>query len=712
MMSLGKIETKTQEVVFLGTVLLSVSLVLGTLFYIYLNPDKFISLTGSLGGHGLKKICESFGLGVFILSWGIFTWGQYTIRMFPTFVDIKSGFVRISLNLVAKIYIAVLVSTYLVIGSKSLKIAGPKNFGHGIGGIIGEFLGGLLFVKFGIYGSLLLLTLLVMVVGVISGRFHLVNAIYEIQDVLGRLKAYTFNGFREIYSRLNSGYVYEAAVVEERLPHEMRAVQLAERRMSANTPVEYFTEEKIPQNELVEEIEEIAETVTVKEAPKKKVTAKKETPKKKTTAKKKLPKSPEVVNEEESTEEESIEEESAEGLNFRVKVVKKAYPKADKSLLKKPVKYKQLTAKQIAEKSKELEERLESFNVSGKVENVYPGIRLTMFEVKPDVGVKVSKFQALSDDLALLLGASSIRILAPIPGKSTIGIEIPNKSPGLLTFSELLPGLTKDKKMALPVAMGKDVYNEVITSDLAKMPHLLVSGTTGSGKSVFINSLVCSLLFSKSPRELQFLMIDPKMIELTPYNGLPHMLQPVITNVEKAKDMLVWAEQEMDRRYEQLAELGAKNIESFNTKIKGSSKKNMEKRIGKEISWNWDTMPYIVIIVDELADLMITQGKEVEIPITRIAQKARACGIHMVLATQRPSSDIVTGLIKTNFPTRVAFKVSSNIDSRTILDQTGAEKLLGNGDMLVVPNGKTVQRMQASFLSEEEVVKVVKSLKK
>jgi DNA segregation ATPase FtsK/SpoIIIE, S-DNA-T family len=225
-----------------------------------------------------------------------------------------------------------------------------------------------------------------------------------------------------------------------------------------------------------------------------------------------------------------------------------------------------------------------------------------------------------------------------------------------------------------------------------------------------MNSLISGLIFHKSPKELRFLMIDPKMIELSPYNGIPHLLKPVVTDVEEAKDLLLWAEAEMDRRYQIFSEMQAKNIISFNQSIKKSSKRSVEGRLGKKINWDFNEMPYIVIVIDELADLMLTQRNEVERPITRIAQKARAAGIHMVMATQRPSSDIVTGLIKTNFPTRVSFKVSSNVDSRTILDQPGAEKLLGNGDMLYMAQGKAIERLQGSYMSEDEVKKVVRSV--
>lgn len=266
--------------------------------------------------------------------------------------------------------------------------------------------------------------------------------------------------------------------------------------------------------------------------------------------------------------------------------------------------------------------------------------------------------------------------------------------------------------MKLPIALGTNVYNEPVIADISTMPHMLVSGTTGSGKSVFINTLITSLLFTLSPKQLRFLMIDPKMIELSPYNGIPHLLKPVVTDVEDAKNCLVWAEKEMDRRYTMFSETQARNLESFNEAIKNGSKAGLERKLGRKIDWNWGEIPQIVVVIDELADLMITQGKDVEIPITRIAQKARAAGIHLVIATQRPSSEIVTGLIKTNFPTRIAFKVSSSVDSRTILDSSGAEKLLGNGDMLFLPNGKTAQRIQASFISEPEVKKIVNHISK
>ncbi len=385
----------------------------------------------------------------------------------------------------------------------------------------------------------------------------------------------------------------------------------------------------------------------------------------------------------------------------------KRYNTLDLSLLDKAEKSLKKSEKDIKAISHSLGERLDSFGIKGEIIKAHQGVTLTLFEFQPAAGMKLSKIQSLSDDLALVLGAPSIRLLTPIPGKNTVGIEVPNKEVSVLRFSEMVQSCMKAKAMALPIPLGVDVYNKVHVNDLSKMPHILVSGTTGSGKSVFMNSLISSLIFHKSPKELRFLMIDPKMIELSPYNGIPHLLKPVITDVEEAKNLLLWAENEMDKRYKMFSEMASKNITTFNQAIKKSSKRSIEGRLNKKIDWKFEELPYIVIVIDELADLMLTQRNEVERPITRIAQKARAAGIHMVMATQRPSSDIVTGLIKTNFPTRVSFKVSSGIDSRTILDQPGAEKLLGNGDMLFLAQGQAMQRLQGSYMSEDEVKRVV-----
>ncbi len=342
-----------------------------------------------------------------------------------------------------------------------------------------------------------------------------------------------------------------------------------------------------------------------------------------------------------------------------------------------------------------LEETLESFGVKAKVLNVTQGPAITRYELQPERGVKVSKVTNLSDDIALNMAARSIRIEAPIPGKAAIGIEIPNGETSLVAFRELIEsrGYQRSESL-LPFAMGKSIGGDSVIFDLTRAPHLLIAGATGSGKSVCINTLILSLLFSAHPDQVKLLLIDPKVVELNRYNGVPHLITPVITDPKKATASLKWAVGEMEERYQIFAEAGVRDLEGY-------QRQN-----------NSEHMPYMVIIIDELADLMMVAAKEVEDNICRLAQKARAAGIHLVLATQRPSVDVITGLIKANVPSRIAFSVASQVDSRTILDMAGAEKLLGRGDMLFHPVGANKPvRIQGAFLSDEEVQRTVDYLK-
>ena len=341
-----------------------------------------------------------------------------------------------------------------------------------------------------------------------------------------------------------------------------------------------------------------------------------------------------------------------------------------------------------------LQARLKDFDVEGEVVEVSPGPVITMYEFKPAPGVKINKVANLSDDLALALGCGSLRVIAPIPGKSVIGIEVPNKHRETVFIRELIDSnlfKTSDKK--IPIAVGKDTVGNSYVTDLANMPHLLVAGSTGSGKSVFINSLICSILYKFSPQEVRLLMVDPKMLELSIYDGIPHLLHPVVTDAQKASRALKWAVKTMIERYTLLSAKGAKSITSYN-------------------AMSEEPMPYIVIIIDELADLMMVSSKDVESSLTRLAQMARAAGIHLVLATQRPSVDVITGLIKANFPARMSFKVASRIDSRTVLDGMGAEKLLGMGDMLFIPPGTArLERLHGALVTDDEVKKIVDFVK-
>ena len=355
--------------------------------------------------------------------------------------------------------------------------------------------------------------------------------------------------------------------------------------------------------------------------------------------------------------------------------------------------------KALTDTAAKLQKTLYSFGVSAKVENVSVGPAITRYEVKPAEGVRVSKIANLADDIALSLAAQSIRIEAPIPGKQAVGIEIPNKENEVVHLRDIIE--TEEfvnHKSKLALALGKNVAGEAVIADVAKMPHVLIAGSTGSGKSVCINTLITSILYKAKPNEVKLLMVDPKVVELSVYNGIPHLLIPVVTDPKKAAGALSWAVQEMVNRYSLFAEKGVRDIKGYNAAIE------KEGGTGK--------LPQIVIIIDELADLMMVAAKEVEDAICRLAQMARAAGMHLVIATQRPSVDVITGIIKANIPSRIAFAVSSQVDSRTILDTAGAEKLLGKGDMLFYPSGAPKPtRVQGSYVADEEVEKIVDFLK-
>ncbi|GHA73124.1 DNA translocase FtsK [Cognatilysobacter bugurensis] len=371
--------------------------------------------------------------------------------------------------------------------------------------------------------------------------------------------------------------------------------------------------------------------------------------------------------------------------------------------------------------SRQIEFKLKDFRIDAQVVGAYPGPVITRFEIEPAPGVKVSQISSLDKDIARGLSVKSVRVVDVIPGKSVIGLEIPNVTREMIFLSELLRSREYDKSSSpLTLALGKDIAGRPTVADLARMPHLLVAGTTGSGKSVAVNAMVLSLLYKASAKELRMLMIDPKMLELSVYQGIPHLLAPVVTDMKEAANGLRWCVAEMERRYKLMSAVGVRNLAGFNKKVKDAIdagqplmdplfKPNAE---AGEVPRELETLPFIVIFIDEFADMMMIVGKKVEELIARLAQKARAAGIHLILATQRPSVDVITGLIKANIPTRIAFQVSSKIDSRTILDQSGAETLLGHGDMLYLPPGTAMpERVHGAFVSDEEVHRVVEHLK-
>ena len=371
--------------------------------------------------------------------------------------------------------------------------------------------------------------------------------------------------------------------------------------------------------------------------------------------------------------------------------------------------------------SRQIEFKLKDFRIDAEVVGAYPGPVITRFEVQPAPGIKVSQISSLDKDIARGLSVKSVRVVDVIPGKSVIGLETPNTHREMIYLSELLRSKEYDKSGSpLTLALGKDIAGRPTVADLGRMPHLLVAGTTGSGKSVAVNAMVLSLLYKASAKELRMLMIDPKMLELSVYQGIPHLLAPVVTDMKEAANGLRWCVAEMERRYKLMSAVGVRNLAGFNKKVKDAQdagqplldplfKPNPELN---EAPPQLQTLPYIVVFIDEFADMMMIVGKKVEELIARLAQKARAAGIHLILATQRPSVDVITGLIKANIPTRIAFQVSSKIDSRTILDQSGAETLLGHGDMLYLPPGTAMpERIHGAFVSDEEVHRVVEHLR-
>ncbi|MDN5602141.1 MAG: DNA translocase FtsK, partial [Staphylococcus equorum] len=396
--------------------------------------------------------------------------------------------------------------------------------------------------------------------------------------------------------------------------------------------------------------------------------------------------------------EQPLDEDGANSISEAGEVENEAYTIPPLSLLNQPAKQKATSKAEVQKKGQLLETTLKNFGVNARVTQIKIGPAVTQYEIQPAQGVKVSKIVNLHNDIALALAAKDIRIEAPIPGRSAVGIEVPNDKVSLVSLKEVLDEKFPAKNK-LEVGLGRDISGDPITVELNKMPHLLVAGSTGSGKSVCINGIITSILLNAKPHEVKLMLIDPKMVELNVYNGIPHLLIPVVTNPHKASQALEKVVAEMERRYDLFQHSSTRNIEGYNEAIKRQNKELEEKK---------SELPYIVVIVDELADLMMVAGKDVENAIQRITQMARAAGIHLIIATQRPSVDVITGIIKNNIPSRIAFAVSSQIDSRTIIDSGGADKLLGKGDMLYVANGgSTRTRVQGAFLSDQEVQDIV-----
>ena len=406
----------------------------------------------------------------------------------------------------------------------------------------------------------------------------------------------------------------------------------------------------------------------------------------------------------------------------------KSYKRPSLNLLKRPTAARpsqEFTAAVLRGSARLLEDVLADFGIKGEVKDIKPGPVVTLYELEPARGTKASRVIALADDIARSMSATSVRV-AMVPGRSVIGIELPNVRRDTVLLREILEAdAYRTSDSALPLVLGRTISGEPVVTDLARMPHLLVAGTTGSGKSVGVNAMILSLLYRHGPDDCRFLMIDPKMLELSVYNGIPHLLTPVVTDPQQAVQALNWAVSEMEERYKRMSQLGVRNIDVFNNRVRNAAKRNeplqrtvqtgIDQRTGQPIFQQdvleLEVMPFIVIVVDEFADLMISAGKEIETAVQRLAQMARAAGIHLIMATQRPSVDIITGTIKANFPTRISFKVASRIDSRTILNEQGAEQLLGQGDMLFSSGAGQLTRIHGPFVSDEEIEAIVSAMR-
>lgn len=470
--------------------------------------------------------------------------------------------------------------------------------------------------------------------------------------------------------------------LEQKREEKAKAKQLEKEKRQKEQPKDVSHLEEV---EPVQEISKIDKQQTNEEIP---IFESQEKLASKRTQQPKQPVQQDHDNHESEMNESTIDE--TENLNYKLPPI---------TILNDPPKSQSVSKKTVQEKGKLLEATLRNFNVDAKVTQIRIGPAVTQYEVQPAQGVKVNKIVNLSNDIALNLAAKDIRIEAPIPGKSAVGIEVPNEHISMVTLKEVL-NEAKPTSNKLEVALGRDISGEPITAELNKLPHLLVAGATGSGKSVCINGIITSILMNAKPHEVKLMLIDPKMVELNVYNGIPHLLTPVVTNPQKANQALQKIVSEMEKRYDLFQHVGARNIEGYNQFIERTNQEMEEKQA---------QLPYIVVIVDELADLMMVAGKDVESSIMRIAQLARAAGIHLIIATQRPSVDVITGSIKANIPSRIAFAVSSATDSRTILDSGGAEKLLGRGDMLFLSRDSSKPtRIQGAFLSDGEVESVVK----
>jgi len=656
-----------------GFLLLGLGLFLALAIFTY-NPHDYLSgtykvssiknMAGPVGAWSAHQILGYFGVVGLLWPVMFIAWGVLVTLGFTTAPRAR--------RVVGLLWFMSILAGICQVQGPAWALREPS---FGFGGSIGKGIGLSAYSGFGYGGTLIILIVMGFIGLVLSGNLALSTTRFQI------IRFWNFGSvlLRDVYGRLNEKSPSDEELIKDALLEEVRrskSVGKVWKHSDNGMPIGSTTESRVKKSrsKSKKQNDEVNISKLMEEA---------------------------VDEANESSSSNNAEVEDVNTLDFYYNG--KSHSKPVTGMFSKSSKPLDRSA-EFEKMGKKLTAQLAEFKVIGKVRKIVEGPVVTTFEFEPVPGTKVSKITSLSADLARLLGAKSLRILAPIPGKKVVGFEVPNAERRMIGFADLVAHRNlKSQKINLPVAMGVDTFGKVVIEDLTKMPHLLVAGSTGSGKSVFMNTLIGSLIARHSAKDLRFVMIDPKMVELAAYNDLPHMACPVITDPStEAKEKLDALVAEMEDRFKKMSIVGARNVDGFNELVKKSKRSQYPKFTDK-----WQPMPYIVLIIDELADMMMVLGKDAEIPITRLAQKARAAGIHLVIATQRPSADVVTGLIKANFPTRVAFRVLSGTDSRTILDTSGAEGLIGQGDMLFL-NAAGLRRMHGAFLSDNEVHQMVK----
>jgi len=684
------------------------------------NPEvnkinNWMGVGGAYISHFFIK--ATFGYFSIVFPFLLFLWGVTFFLPLELKKKLKISNLSVAFSIIISTFFGILSSEYEIFSSTDV-----------LSGAIGTFIGKASGLLLGGIGSLLLLLAITVTILVFSFNFRVENFFFKTKDIIdktseaGKEKLNSLSKQTIIKSKDEKRIEEPTSAIEETQDTQKKSSFL-ERIMGER---EYQTQELNRANESEEQKQEAPSIKIVRDRlPITNETEQKETDKPEQDKETGLEKETTVSHATDSEEiiEEGAENESpisdyvVEPANRHKQVelpeqweetIKFNKPTID-LLTDEPVEDYKIADEELTKNAELLKDKLQKFDIEIQDIRVKPGPVVTLYEIVPSPGVKISKIVSLENDIALALAAKGIRIIAPIPGKSAIGVEIPNQTPSLVVAKSVIRQIDK-AKAELPLGLGKDISGEIYITDLAKMPHLLIAGSTGSGKSVGINMILASLLYSKDPSEVKFAIIDPKKIELSFYNKLKHhflavspdLSEDIVTMPQNAVVLLKSVEYEMERRYDKLAKAGVRNIVDYNIKVSDPTRKPKDTDQIKHFK-----LPYIIIIIDELADLMITAGKEVEEPIARLAQLARAVGIHLVLATQRPSVNVITGVIKANFGSRIAYQVASKIDSRTILDMNGAQQLLGRGDMLFLPGGtpKPV-RIQNAFISTEEVEKI------